>query len=76
MLEEVGGFDDRGVAVTLDSLEVGPVLRDDLCSPTPRAHRDQISRKGAKFKTKDAKWLETFLCAPASSPSRLCVKSS
>ena len=40
-LEELRRFDDRGVAVTLDGLEVGPVLGDHLSFPAPRADCDQ-----------------------------------
>jgi hypothetical protein len=41
LLEELCGLDDRGVAVTLDRLEVRPILSNDLRLPPPRADRDQ-----------------------------------
>ena len=39
--EEVCGFDDGGVAVTLDGLEVRPVLGDHLCFPPSGADGNQ-----------------------------------
>ena len=43
--KELRGSDDGGVAVTLDRLEVGPVLRDDLRLPTPCTHCDQCVKR-------------------------------
>ena len=39
--KELRCFDDRGVAVTLDGLEVHPVLGDDLRLPTSGTDCDQ-----------------------------------
>lgn len=39
--EELCGFDDCGVAVTLDGLEVRPILGDHLRFPSPSTNRDQ-----------------------------------
>jgi len=36
--EEVCGFDDCGVAVTLDGFEVRPILGYDLCFPPSGAN--------------------------------------
>ena len=41
LLKERRGSDDRGVAITLNRFEVGPVLGDHLCFPPSRANGDQ-----------------------------------
>jgi len=39
--EKLRSLDDRGVAVTLNRLEVRPILGHDLGLPPPRADRDE-----------------------------------
>ena len=40
VFKELRRSDDRGVAVALDGLEVGPVFSDNLRFPSPRANCD------------------------------------